>query len=1199
MNPTNLKSWLPFDESATADKCGNSWTITGNAALSTAIKKFGAASIHLPKGAYLTANGIINLNADKWTFDCWVYLVSSSGDEGYFALSAKTNANRYGIINSNDGIWIAATRSGWQAKNENLLFPSIKNQWVHLAIVKNGSTVTFYQDGVSVWSFTTSALDNSGAFILGGNYYGYNTDIYFDEVRFVEGEALWTDNFTPPTAEDYLEMDSTIARYLSFTGNAGCYGELPLEVLAGATTFTIEAKFSTTATASSSKNYQWKTLVGREIGNYWQDDFGLCVNGGKLCFWAEPKSHSDATYSSWTTNAVVNDGEIHKVAVTCSNGNTFDIYCDGANVAHFTSLRAKITENYKIGIAYNLGDSNSYLQMDLYEARFWSIARTAEEIFADIDGTEQGLEAWYIPSEDGLRDYSANNRHATLYGSPAYTFIETLPLTLDFDVERKIKNAAKLWRYFISGDEDDFIENPVILDKSNWGLVGLPTMTRTGGAIYQTQRAKCFDIPATDEIWLKFDVYFDGTNRWRAYNGGSGGDTGVCVESGNFCYFINQGNSLHQQFSNVQKVNTLQTVLLHMVSGSTAGVIEAWVDGTFIYRYTGDVNHGQDFADIYLQSDGADTVFSNIVISNGELTFDEGCYAISFDTVCRFSRRVILDFDVARNIQSTIAIDFAADVVIRDVLPIDFSADITRNIIKAFQFDFDVELRDFVPVDLFLDVSRNIRADVNLYPVDAGQFIGENTRGITDIEISIETQQLTDAVKISGVMPFYILEHIFGQYFDYLFNMRVEKVQRQGILYTADCCTDLDELLYTPLNYDLPATLSVTVTSSESSKASVITIHTYPLASQLVEKIADALGLEPVIRINDFYSTVIFNSEKENGATYADLIRDIFGWSSRVPTQVINCYIRAGKLFVIQRGCEANTIDISNTDHTLPVYNFELIRLFWQRQKYSTTRTRSYTYTKSTPKDQSYDGDSSYEYDDDLLKKTETTSTNSDGEEVRTVTEYKYKDIWQGGNKPYKKVLYKEITKKYVGGELEETTETKHTPLNQGLSHQARFDEDGDIIGEGVGQHSGDNRVTPYQQFKEDEDDEETKNITTTIEGLTLFDTSFPIPQRFDVDMSGFTGTLTREAAELLENIQNSCDPEKAIGRLKQITDDIKNLNRKTLETVTTTVYDFPHLIDFNDKIILDGAEYFLVRNRAKSTSRIRNEQALTLVRWY
>lgn len=175
---------------------------------------------------------------------------------------------------------------------------------------------------------------------------------------------------------------------------------------------------------------------------------------------------------------------------------------------------------------------------------------------------------------------------------------------------------ADSWRYENLGTADDLIV-------SGTTLTNLPkSKSITGTAFYQTQCAKCFDIPATDEIWIKFDVYFDGSNRWRAYNGGSNGVTGITAQTDNrLSYFSNGGNQYNG--AGICKVNQLQTVLLHMVSGSSNGVIEAWVDGTLIYRYTGDVNHGQDFADIYLQSDGAGTFFSNIIISNEEIALNE------------------------------------------------------------------------------------------------------------------------------------------------------------------------------------------------------------------------------------------------------------------------------------------------------------------------------------------------------------------------------------------------------------------------------------------------------------------------------------------------------------------------------------------------------------------------------------------------
>ena len=221
----------------------------------------------------------------------------------------------------------------------------------------------------------------------------------------------------------------------------------------------------------------------------------------------------------------------------------------------------------------------------------------------------------------------------------------------------------------------------------------------------------------------------------------------------------------------------------------------------------------------------------------------------------------------------------------------------------------------------------------------------------------------------------------------------------------------------------------------------MIPCQLYPLASKHVADIAAALGLEPVIQFEDFYSTVEVNAQKENGATYADLIRDIFGWSSRVPTQLINAYIRSGKLFVVQRGYEANVIDLTGAKITLPTVTHELMRTYYQRRKFSRTDTRERILRKIPPtKRSSGNSDSDYEYDgDNLLKKTVSTTTTSDGKEIRTETEYKYDTLDTG-----RKILVEEVTKKYVDDELDETTNTKYTPLQQGLSHQVTTDEDGD-----------------------------------------------------------------------------------------------------------------------------------------------------------
>lgn len=94
------------------------------------------------------------------------------------------------------------------------------------------------------------------------------------------------------------------------------------------------------------------------------------------------------------------------------------------------------------------------------------------------------------------------------------------------------------------------------------------------------------DLPATPEIRIKFD----GANRWRAYNApadGGGLLNGISAQqtrsSAGVLSFFAETNSSIYQGENVTKTNQLQTVLLHMISGSSASVIEAWVDGSLIH----------------------------------------------------------------------------------------------------------------------------------------------------------------------------------------------------------------------------------------------------------------------------------------------------------------------------------------------------------------------------------------------------------------------------------------------------------------------------------------------------------------------------------------------------------------------------------------------------------------------------------------
>ena len=277
-------------------------------------------------------------------------------------------------------------------------------------------------------------------------------------------------------------------------------------------------------------------------------------------------------------------------------------------------------------------------------------------------------------------------------------------LQSDFKTKLVVKALADTlaeWRYYNAGTAD-------LLSISGKTLANLPeSKSTTRTAFYQTAQEKCFDIPALSEVWIKFDVFFSGVvdvtqifsdnivdfvpdeifldnaaetlsaediavifgdateiNRWRAFNGGANGVSGITAQINNGLSFFANGINVSPSISddvafifannlvdfvpteifaddiaeplsvediavifgdvdinveasipNICTPNRLQTFLLHMISGTNKGVVEAWANDTLIYKYKGDVNHGQDFTDIFLQSDGKDTFFSDVTIS--------------------------------------------------------------------------------------------------------------------------------------------------------------------------------------------------------------------------------------------------------------------------------------------------------------------------------------------------------------------------------------------------------------------------------------------------------------------------------------------------------------------------------------------------------------------------------------------------------
>ena len=131
------------------------------------------------------ANGIIGHGTDDSAADFNWYLALYVGTKMYFRYS--------------DGSTITTIDSGGDTAFN-------QNQWYHLAVVRSGTNMYFFRDGVVFGSTqaigSPTIASTSRPFMLGDDAFDWDTNLvgYMDEVR-ISKAARWTSAFDVPTAE--------------------------------------------------------------------------------------------------------------------------------------------------------------------------------------------------------------------------------------------------------------------------------------------------------------------------------------------------------------------------------------------------------------------------------------------------------------------------------------------------------------------------------------------------------------------------------------------------------------------------------------------------------------------------------------------------------------------------------------------------------------------------------------------------------------------------------------------------------------------------------------------------------------------------------------------------------------------------------------------------------------------------------------
>jgi len=289
----------------------NRFTYTDSTLANTAMTVTGTPSVQsfspfAPTAAYSTSNiGGSGYSSANTTFlSNTTYNTTTTGDftvEGwaYFNDLAQTNNVLVNLGNENTGRWFFGVVSNGSLRinpfgGANINFGAagavIPNSWNHIAWVRSGSgsnNITAYVNGTSVGTGTnTSSAGNAGGFLVSASTAGnFFANGYVSNIRIILGAAVYSGNFTVPTAPFTASMAAnpfggtntaaaTATILLNYT-NASIYDSTAkndLETVGNASVSTAQTNFGNTSIFFNGTN---SALVcpGYPLSSFTSNDF--------------------------------------------------------------------------------------------------------------------------------------------------------------------------------------------------------------------------------------------------------------------------------------------------------------------------------------------------------------------------------------------------------------------------------------------------------------------------------------------------------------------------------------------------------------------------------------------------------------------------------------------------------------------------------------------------------------------------------------------------------------------------------------------------------------------------------------------------------------------------------------------------------------------------------------------------------------
>lgn len=210
---SNASVYLPMDNAGVFDKTGNHiLTLVGNTSTSTTQTKYADAAMYFDgsgDGVYVGDQTTLKFLHDKtsdYTIEGWIYPTNVTGRRSILATGAASA--EAGALFELSGTSLEYTvYRGVSGSFTNTGTGTVTiNQWQHVAVTYDGTTIRVFLDGVlsgsNAWTLAGSANITQITPSIGdgpspvGDFFGY-----IENFQILQGVAKYTSAFTPPTEE--------------------------------------------------------------------------------------------------------------------------------------------------------------------------------------------------------------------------------------------------------------------------------------------------------------------------------------------------------------------------------------------------------------------------------------------------------------------------------------------------------------------------------------------------------------------------------------------------------------------------------------------------------------------------------------------------------------------------------------------------------------------------------------------------------------------------------------------------------------------------------------------------------------------------------------------------------------------------------------------------------------------------------------